>query len=157
MAINPPTQIEPLGETWREIPISKVLQDKPLQQVYKDSQNSYFGTTHLTNNALQRFHSLMFEILGGKGSCIIDRWGNEYRTVDWSEVRDLTWKGQPLFTQATPTRTRPTQSTYSTQTIEPPMQGHGNGSWAPRFAKWNLTKLAKTNKNPNAKSSHFNG
>ena len=112
MMVDPPTQIEPIGETWREISTTKLLQDNPLQEVYKDSQNDYFGTTQFLNDARPSFHSLMFESLGGKPSHIIDRWGNEYWTLDWSEVRDLTWKGQPLFTQVTLTRmARPSEPT----------------------------------------------
>ena len=42
-------------------------------------------------------HTLMLEQQIGPESRIIDKYGNYYRTLEWSEVRDLTWKEKSLF------------------------------------------------------------
>ena len=137
---NLPGHIVPHWETVFEVYVTKVPQDDPFQEIYKDDQNTYFGTTRLLTETLPNLQVLVVESFGGKPSRIRDRFGNEYRTLDWSEVRSLTLKGQPLFTHISPTKTaRPNEPAYTAQTIEPSMHNQGF-NWAPSLAMWNTPR-----------------
>ena len=65
-------------------------------------------------------HTLTLERQTGHGSRIIDKFGNYYRTLEWSEVRDLTWKGRKIFLQTHPTHTaRPEEVAFDEDTRVP--------------------------------------
>ena len=62
----------------------------------------------------------MLERKTGHGSRIKDKLGNYYRTLEWSEVRDLTWKGRKLFLETHPTYTaRPGEVAFDVDTRVP--------------------------------------
>ena len=85
--------------------LEELFQDNPLQEVFCDSQDVYYATTKLPHLQFIVQHVLMLERQTGHESRIIDKFGNYYRTLEWSEVRDLTWKGRKLFLETHPTHT----------------------------------------------------
>ena len=74
--------------------LRKVFQDSITQVVFKDSQETYYATTKPWSIELPVTHTLEEY---RKNNRISDKWGNVYRTLEWAEIRDLTWKGRPLF------------------------------------------------------------
>ncbi|KAI5079973.1 hypothetical protein GOP47_0005452 [Adiantum capillus-veneris] len=89
----------------RGIPVSKVPQDDSIKEVYKDAWEAYYATTRLPRLELPLVHKVLIEKQAGNMIPIGDRWGNEYRTLDCLEVREISWHGKPLFMDA------PTQAT----------------------------------------------
>ena len=62
----------------------------------------------------------MLERQEGHERRIIDNFGNFYRTLEWREVRDLTWKEKRLFLEPHPTHTaRPGETAFSGDTRAP--------------------------------------
>ena len=86
----------------RKIKVTKIFQDNPLQEVFYDSEDVYYTTTKLPHLDFIVQHTLMLERQTGHESRIINKFGNYYRTLEWSEVRELTWKGRKLFLETHP-------------------------------------------------------
>ena len=74
-----------------------------MQEVFCDSQDVYYTTTKLPHLEFIVQHTLTLERQTRHESRIIDKFGNYYRTLEWSEVRDLTWRGKKLFFETHPT------------------------------------------------------
>ena len=89
----------------KEIRVTKVFQDDPLQDVFYDSEDVYYATTKLPHLQFIVQHTLTLERQTGHESRIIERFGNYFRTLEWSEMRELTWKGRKLFLETHPTHT----------------------------------------------------
>lgn len=62
----------------RQIPVTKVLQDDPLQEVYKDSLEGYYATTRLPELDLPLALVVVVEKLAGHMNRIVDKWANDY-------------------------------------------------------------------------------
>ena len=106
-------------ETCEKINVTRVVQDDDLQEVFKDSLDVYYAATRLPHLQFLVQHTLTIEKLGIE-TRIRDSYGNHYRTLEWNEVRDLMWKGRPLFTTTHPASTaRPGQRAYSGETKVP--------------------------------------
>ena len=106
----------------KEIKVTKLFQDNPLQEVFYDSENVYYATTKLPHLQFIVQHTLMLERQTGFESRIIDKFGNNYRTLEWREVRDLTWNGRNLFLETHPSHTArpgPGQAAFSDETRVP--------------------------------------
>ena len=88
----------------RTVSVVKVLQDDALQVVFQDSSDIYFATTRLPYLDFLVDHMLTIEQSGSE-TRIRDSFGRECKTLEWYEIRDLTWKGQPLFNVVNPTST----------------------------------------------------
>ena len=89
----------------KEIKVAKIFQDNPLQDVFCDSEDVYYATTKLSHLEFIFQHTLTLERQKGHESRIIDKFGNDYWNLEWSEVRELTWKGRKLFLETHPTHT----------------------------------------------------
>ena len=77
----------------------------------------------------------MLERQTGLKSRIIDKFGSHYRTLEWSEVRELTWKGRKLFLETHPTHTtRPREVAFDEDTRVPTFV-HSQQT-APSFSEW---------------------
>ena len=60
----------------REIKVTKIFQDNPLQEVFCDSQDVYYATTKLPHLQFIVQHTLMLEHQTGYESKIIDKFEN---------------------------------------------------------------------------------
>ena len=108
-----------------EIKVTKVFQDDPLKEVYKDSLETYYATTKLLPLKLPVTHVILVERFGKRYNELRDKWGNDYRTLDWLEVRDLTWKGIPLFMEVSAKDTaRPDTMAFQGETGPQPWKPH---------------------------------
>ena len=81
----------------RDIHLNKVLQDDPIQEVYKDNLESYYATTKHSRLDMPTTQRVSLEHLDQIGYRLRDSWENDYRTRCWGEIRDLTWEEMPLF------------------------------------------------------------
>ena len=77
-------------KTDRVSKVTKVSQDSPMQEVFRDSAGVYYATTKLPNLQYASHHLLTVESQGEHNSRIIDREGNQFRALEWNEVRGLT-------------------------------------------------------------------
>ena len=116
----------------RDIKVTKVFQDNVLQEVFKDSYEVYYATTRLPHLRFLVQHTLTIEQLGIE-TRIRDEHGNDYRTLEWNEVRNLTWKGKPLFSFEPPSSTiKPGHVAYSAETKMPNLQ--------PSYSEWTTAR-----------------
>ena len=77
--------LEKLFAEWkieREIKVTRIFQDNPLQEVFHDSQDVYYATTKLPHLQFVVQHTLMLEHQEGHERRIIDKFGNFYRTLE---------------------------------------------------------------------------
>ena len=77
--------LEKLFSEWKiekEIKVTKVFQDNPLQEVFCDSQGVYYATTKLPHLQFVVQHTLPLEHQTRHESRIIDKFGNYYRTLE---------------------------------------------------------------------------
>lgn len=103
----------------KAIKVTKVFQDDLMQEVFRDSADTYYATTRLTHLQFLVQHTLTLE-QSRPDAHIRDEQGNQFRTMEWYEVRDLTWKGKPLFSYVAPTSTaRPRHVVYSAEIKAP--------------------------------------
>ena len=103
----------------RDIKVTKVFQDNVMQEVFKDSSDVYYATTKLPHLQFIVQHTLTIEQMG-LDTRVMDEHGNQFRTLEWNEVRDLTWKGKYLFSNVAPEPTaRPGHEAYSGETKAP--------------------------------------
>ena len=122
----------------KEIKVAKIFQDNPLQDVFCDYEDVYYATTKLLHLQFIVQHTLTLEHQKGHESRIIDKFGNFYRTLEWSEVRDLTWKGRKIFLETHPTHTaRPGEVAFDEDTrvptfVRPQQQA------APSLSDWTI-------------------
>ena len=64
---------------------------------------------------------------------IRDEHGNDYRTLEWNEIRNLTWKGKPLFSFEPPSSTiKPGHVAYGAETKMPNLQ--------PSYSEWTTAR-----------------
>ena len=68
----------------------------PSQETFKDASGVYYATTKLPHLEYVRQQDLIVE-QAGRDTRLKDVNGNEYRIMEWHEVCDLTWKGNPFF------------------------------------------------------------
>ena len=108
----------------RDIWVVKVLQDDCLQEVFKDSLDVYYATTKLPYLDTPIRHKLTLQKIEDQ-TRIVDTYGSQFRTLEWYEIRNLKWKGQPLFYVASPTTTaRPGDRAYEDETRVPTVVHH---------------------------------
>lgn len=92
-----------IGNEWNdqrartELRVTKVFQYDLVKEVYRDSLETYYATTKPWSIDLPVAHEILVEKTWKHSKTIRDKWGNNYRTMEWGEVRELTWKGIPLF------------------------------------------------------------
>ena len=114
------------GSNWeivQYISVTMVSQDDPIKVVYKDTQEGYYATTRLPTLDLPIAHVLVVEKLVGHRNHIKDQRGNEYRTMEWTKIRNLRWQGRLLFQEVSLGATaRPGEMAYHGQTFAPPMR-----------------------------------
>jgi len=67
--------------------------------VYRDAIETYHAITRIPRLEMPYTHELVVEWLKGVSHRIRDKWGNEFRSLDWFEIKALTWIGKPLFTE----------------------------------------------------------
>lgn len=66
---------------------------------------------------------LVVEKLVRQRNRIKDQWGNEYQTMEWTDIINLVWQGKPLFLKVSLGATaRPGEVAYQGQTIAPPQR-----------------------------------
>ena len=109
--------------TWkpiRDIVVTKVSQDYGWTEVFKDSDEAYYATTKTPAEQFLFNWAITLEKLNQE-SRLVDKRGHNYRMLDWTELREMTWKGKPLFSLTCPTTTiGPDDSAYNAETIVPP-------------------------------------
>lgn len=87
-----------------KIHITKFFQDDIIKEVFRDEDETYIATTTTPYMNLPITNTLRIERLARHPSQIRDRWTNDYRTLDWSEIWDHTWNILPLFKEESPQR-----------------------------------------------------
>lgn len=98
----------------------KNIQDDPIQEIFRDSAGLYFGTTWKPNQLIPNSHFLAIERLNEIMLRLRDSLGNDFQSLEWSEVQNITWKGKPLFTILSPAWTaRPNEPSFSAKTTTP--------------------------------------
>ena len=116
----------------RNINVTKVFQDNVVQEVFRDSSDVYYETTRLPHLQFLVQHTVTLEQLGLE-TRVRDEHKNHFRTLEWNKVRDLTWKGKPLFSYEPPASTaRPGHVAYSTETKAPKPK--------PSFSEWTTAR-----------------
>ena len=67
--------------------------------MYKDNLKSYYATTKhpYLDSPMPMVQNISLEHLDQTGYRLSDNWENDYRFLDWGEIRDLTWEGIRLF------------------------------------------------------------
>ena len=101
-----------------------MFQDDVLQEVFKDSLDVYYATTKLPYLDTPIRHKLTLQKAEDK-TRIVDTYGSQFRMLEWYEIRNLKWKGQPLFYVASPTTTaRPGDRAYEDETRVPTIVHH---------------------------------
>ena len=73
----------------KEIHVVRVFQDNTLQEVFKDSLRVYYATTRLPHLQFLAQHTLILE-KSGLETRLRDHNGNQFRVLEWYEVRALT-------------------------------------------------------------------
>lgn len=103
----------------KEIYVVKVHQDSSILEVFKDASGVYYTITKLSHLAVMNSNTLTLERYGFK-TRLRDVFGNEFRMREWYKIKDLMYKGQPLFTYKPPTSTaRLGQTMYTGETRAP--------------------------------------
>lgn len=69
-----------------ELRVTKVFQDDLIKEVYRDSLETYYATTKPWSIDLPVVHEILIDKNGKHSRTIRDKWGNDYRTMEWREV-----------------------------------------------------------------------
>ena len=102
-----------------EIKVTKIFQDNGLHEIFKDSSNNFYATTKLLHTRLPVQHTLIEEQKDLE-TRHVDANSNHFRILEWSDIKNLSWKGKPLYGVAYPiTTARPGDRAYSTETKVP--------------------------------------
>ena len=64
-----------------------MLQDDPIKEVFQDEIETNYATTRQPYLELLFLHIVVVEHLEGFANIIRDKWANEFRTLDWLEIR----------------------------------------------------------------------
>ena len=76
----------------REVRAMRVPQDNAFQEVFKDSSDIYDATTRLPHLHLLVYHTLTIK-KSNIETRIVDTFGNQFKTLEWYEIRDLGMEG----------------------------------------------------------------
>ena len=79
---------------------------------------SGYATTKLPDMPIVAQQELILEH-SGLSRRIRDIHGNDYRTLEWHEIRDLTWKGKPFLYEPATSTARPGDDGFSGATEKP--------------------------------------
>ena len=110
----------PRWELVKTIQVTQVPQDESIMIVYRDAIETYYATTCIPRLEMPYMHELVVERLKGVSHRIQDKWGNEFRSLDWFEIKALTWIGKPLFTKVPAEDTAlPEDTTFHGDTVPP--------------------------------------
>lgn len=80
----------------REVSIVKVLQNNDSITVFSDESYGYYATPKMLHSELLADFALTAEQSDSE-TRIRDSYGNVYRTLEWAEIHNFTWKGHALF------------------------------------------------------------
>ena len=96
----------------KDISVVKELQDNALKVIFRDSSDVYYVTAKRPHLELLVNHTLTLE-QSSLQTRIRDSFGSKFMTMEWYEIINLKWKGQPLFTHMIPSRTIKTKDPRS--------------------------------------------
>ena len=109
------------GTQWKYVQHFSVFlihQDSSWQEVFRDSNGSFYATTKLPDMPSVDKQELILE-QSGLSRRIRDINGNDYRMLEWHEIRDLTWKGKPFLYEPATTTVRLGEDGFSGATDKP--------------------------------------
>ena len=83
--------------------VSRVPQDDIIRLVYRTASGTYYSTINERGVDLQARQILFLERLQDFSAYrMVDLYGNMYATLDWEEVRTLTWRGKSGSSKSKP-------------------------------------------------------
>ena len=109
------------GTQWtyvQHFSVFRINQDSSWQEVFRDSTGSFYATTKLPDMPSVAQQELVLE-QSGLNRRIRDIHGNDYRMLEWHEIRDLTWKGNPFLYEPATSTARPGEDGFSGPTKKP--------------------------------------
>ena len=65
--------------------------------MFRDDNNKYSITIRKTNLELSEVLEIYEEHHHEGGHCYVDALRNKYQSMEWSELKDLTWQSKSLF------------------------------------------------------------
>ena len=105
-------------------------QDDIIRLVYRTASKTFYATMNEKRANLPARQILFLERLQDFSSFrLVDSHKNMYTTLDWEDVRTLTWRGQPVIQRANPgSTTKPEDIAFFCETIDMGMGFLGNTS-----------------------------
>ena len=113
-------------------------QDEIIQLVYRAASRTYYSTTNVREVKLPAKQILFLERLPDFSAYrMVDLHENEYATLEWEEIRGMTWRGNPIVVSANPAPTaKPEDSAFFGEIVNPMGSDPWMGVLAPSSGKF---------------------